>query len=99
MFESAIEEVLKFTRPLHCIVRSYSGLISPGAGTFFFVNDSGVAVTCKHIAELIPGAETINQTFIKFKNERDKLANDNKYGRHLQGLELKYKYNKETTVQ
>jgi hypothetical protein len=99
MFESAIEEVLKFTRPLHCIARSYNGLISPGSGTFFFVNGSGVAVTCKHIAELIPGAESINQTFMKFKIERDKLPKDNKYGRHLRGLELKYRYDKETTIQ
>jgi hypothetical protein len=99
MFESAIEEVLKFTRPLHCIVRSYNGLISPGSGTFFFVNGTGVAITCKHIAELIPGAENINQTFLKFKNERDKLAKDNKYARHLQGLEVKYSYNKGSTIQ
>ena len=99
MFESAIEKVLQFTRPLHSITRTYGGLVSPGTATFFFVNDTGVAVTCKHVLDLIPAADNINQAFLKFKTERDKLPMDNKHRQHLQGLELKYKYNKETTVQ
>lgn len=99
MFESAIEKALKFTRPLHTISRTYNGLVSPGSATYFFVNDSGVAVTCKHVSNLIPHAENLNNTFLKFKAERDKLPKDNKYRRHLQGLEAKYKYSKETTVQ
>jgi Trypsin-like peptidase domain len=99
MFESAIEKVLQFTRPLHSITRTYGGLVSPGTSTFFFVNDAGVAITCKHVVNLIPSAENLNQTFLKFKAERDKLPKDNKYRQHLQGLEAKYKYSKETTVQ
>src|SRR4051794_7750721 len=99
MFESAIENVLKFTRPLHNITRTYGGLISPGTATFFFVNDSGAAVTCKHVSNLILAAENINQAFLRFKTERDKLLKDDKYRRNLQGLETKYKYSKETTVQ
>jgi hypothetical protein len=99
MFESAIEKVLKFTRPLHSITRTYGGLVLPGTSTFFFVNDTGIAITCKHVADLIPSADNLNQTFLKFRAERDKLPKDNKYKRHLQGLEGKYKYSKETTVQ
>ena len=99
MFESAIENALKFTRPLHTISRTYGGLILPGTATLFFVNDAGVAITCKHVVNLIPAADNINKTFLKFKDERNKLAKDNKYKRNLQGLELKYKYNSETTVQ
>jgi len=99
MFESAIENALNFTRPLHSISRTYGGLVSPGTATFFFVNDKGVAITCKHILNLIHSADTINQTFLKFKAERDKLPRDNKFKRHLQGLEGKYKYNNETAVQ
>jgi hypothetical protein len=99
MFESAIENVLKFTRPLHSIARTYAGLISPGTSTFFFVNDKGVAITCKHVLNSIVAADTINQGFLKFRAERDKLPKDNKFKRNLQGLEIKYKYNKETTVQ
>jgi Trypsin-like peptidase domain len=99
MFESAIEKVSQFTRPLHTISRTYSGLVLPGTATLFFVNDRGVAITCKHVANLIPFADKINADFFKFKTERDKLPKDNKYSRNIKGLELKYKYAQETMVQ
>lgn len=99
MFESAIEKVLQFTRPLHTISRTYGGLLLPGTATFFFVNDAGVAITCKHVASLIPAAENMNQQFLKFKEERNKLAKDNKHRKNIQGLEAKYKYSKESSVQ
>ncbi len=99
MFEPAIEKILKFTRPMHTISRTYGGLVLPGTSTFFFVNDSGVAVTCKHVLNLIPAADNINQSYFKFKAERDKIPTDGKYKKNLQGLELKYKYTPETTVQ
>ena len=99
MFEKTIENISQFTRPMHTITRSYAGMISPGTATFFFVNDNGVAITCKHIANLILAAENINQGYLKFKIERDQLMKDNKFARNLKGLELKYKYRNETTVQ
>ena len=91
MFEPAIDNILQFTRPLHSISRTYGGLILPGTSTFFFVNDKGVAVTCKHVMNLIPAADDINRTFSKFKEERERIPRDNKYKRNLQGLEIKYK--------
>jgi hypothetical protein len=99
MFERAIEKTLEFTKPLHSISRSYGGLVMPGTSTFFFVNDRGVAVTCKHVVNLIPSADVINQSFLKFKEERDKIARDGNFKKNLKGLELKYKYNSETTIQ
>jgi Trypsin-like peptidase domain len=99
MFESAIEKVLQFTKPLHTISRTYGGLVLPGTSTFFFVNDTGVAITCKHVLDIIHSAESINQHFFNFKRERDNLAKDNKHRKHLEGLEIKYKYSRETTVQ
>ena len=99
MFEPAIEKILQFTRPLHSISRTYGGMVLPGTSTLFFVNDRGVAITCKHVVNLIPAADEINLAYTKFKAERDQLAKDGSYKRKLQGLELKYKYNKETTVQ
>jgi hypothetical protein len=99
MFEKAIEKALGFTKPLHTISRTYGGLIIPGTATLFFVNDSGVAVTCKHVMNLIPTADNLNLTYSKFREERNNLVKDNKYKRNLNGLELKYKYNSETTVQ
>ena len=99
MFEETIENISQFTRPMHTITRSYGGMISPGTATFFFVNDHGVAITCKHIADLILAAENINQGFSKFKAEKDQLSKDAKFARNIKGLELKYKYSNETTVQ
>jgi len=99
MFETAIEKMLQFTRPMHTISRSYGGLIMPGSATFFFVNDKGVAITCKHVANMIAAAENMNQNFLKFKTEREKLPKDGKHNQHLKGLELKYKYAKDNTVQ
>ena len=99
MFEPAIEKILQFTRPLHTISRTYGGLVLPGSATFFFVNNNGVAVTCKHVLNLIPAADNINQGFLHFKAERDKIPRDGKYKKNLQGLEMKYKYTAETTVQ
>ncbi len=99
MFESAIEKVLKFTRPLHTISRTYGGLVSPGTSTFFFVNENGVAVTCKHVLNLIPTADNSNKKWMQFRGERDKLPKDSKYQKNLKGLEIKYKYSKETAVQ
>jgi hypothetical protein len=99
MFIKAIEEVNKFTRPLHTITRNYAGLISPGTSTFFFVNEAGVAVSCKHVLNMILQADQINNQFNLFKADLAKLPKDNKYRKNLAGLELKYKFKKETAVQ
>ena len=99
MFESAIDNVLQFTRPLHTISRTYGGLILPGSSTFFFVNNNGVAITCKHVLDLIPAADNINQSYLQFKAERERIPKDGKYKRNLQGLEIKYKYNADSTIQ
>lgn len=99
MFIKAIEDVDKFTRPLHTITRNYAGLISPGASTFFFVNEDGVAITCKHVLNLIAQSDAINSQFNLFKADLAKLPKDNKFKKNLLGLELKYKLKKETTVQ
>jgi hypothetical protein len=99
MFESAIEKISQFTRPLHTISRNYGGLVFPGTSTFFFVNNKGVAITCKHVANMIPAAENMNAAYSKFKTEKNKLAKDGNYNRNLKGLELKYKYNKDEVVQ
>src|SRR3954463_16014216 len=99
MFEPAIEKILQFTRPLHTISRTYGGLVLPGSSTFFFVNDHGVAITCKHVMELIPTADNINQQYEQYKAERNRIPNDAKYKRNIQGLQMKYKSLPETTVQ
>lgn len=100
MFISAIERVANYTRPIHTIMRTYGGKqLIPGAATIFFVNEEGYAVTCKHVVEMMMAANTVNATYNNFKAERQSIAQDGKFKAHLKGLELKYKYNADTTIQ
>jgi len=100
MFVNAIKEVTKFTRPLQTITRAYGNKhITPGLSTLFFVNEMGTAVTCKHVSQLIIASEQRNKQFLDFKAEVAKLPKDHTFKRNLKGLEIKYKYKKDTTVQ
>lgn len=99
MFVKAIEKVSQFTRPIHTITRNYNDeIVTPGAASLFFINELGYAITCKHVAVMILQADTINNYYKQFKEERD-LLSGNKYNRKLRELEAKYKFKKEITVQ
>ena len=99
MFVTAIEEVDKFTRPIHTITRTYGGLISPGSATLFFVNEHGVAITCKHVAQHILDSDPVNLKYKSFKTEKDHLLQDNKFKGKLIGLESKYAFKRESVIQ
>ncbi|MFT3908734.1 MAG: serine protease [Ferruginibacter sp.] len=100
MFISAIEKAGQFTRPIHTLIRAYGGKqILPGAATIFFVNENGYAITCKHVAELIAAANNINTNYDRFKKERQAIPQDGKFKSQLKGLELKYKFLPETSIQ
>lgn len=99
MFVEAIEKVDTFTRPIHTITRSYNGLLVAGTSTLFFVNEDGVAITCKHVIESIVQSDVINNKYMKFKAERDKLIKDVSFKDRLKELEQKYSFGEETIVQ
>ena len=68
MFADAIEKVGEFTRPIKTITRNYKEpAIIPGLATLFFVNDDSCAVTCKHVAQQIIHAQTVNKQYAEFK--------------------------------
>lgn len=95
MFVNAIEEIQKFTRPIHTIVRHYhNSIIQPGAATLFFVNELGVAITCKHVLEQLVAEKSINIAYDNFKVEKKALGakTDGKYKKKLKELEAKYNY-------
>lgn len=75
MFVSAIERAGEFTRPIHSIVRYFGSTdVHPGAATLFFVNADGWALTCRHVAKQLVGAEQLAQRYQAFKAERDALG-------------------------
>ncbi|MBK9402328.1 MAG: trypsin-like peptidase domain-containing protein [Bacteroidetes bacterium] len=100
MFVKAIEEINRCTRPIHTIMRNYgSNKVWPGASTLFFVNNEGIALTCRHVAEHLLHAEKINQQYLLFTQARFRLKKDEHYDSHLSELELQYNYNHETMIQ
>lgn len=101
MFVNAIEEIQKFTRPVHTIVRHYqNNFIQPGAATLFFVNELGVAITCKHVLEQLIAEHVINSKYTNFKAEKKLLGTkiDGKYKKKLKELETKYNYTSHEVV-
>jgi Trypsin-like peptidase domain len=99
MFVNAIEEVSKFTRPIHTITRNYKEtLVSPGAATLFFVNEEGCAITCKHVIDLIGNRQAINENYKKFQLEKNQIGK-NKYNQRLKTLEEKYNFKEDTIIQ
>lgn len=99
MFVKAIEEIDKFTKPIHTITRTYGGLLSPATSTMFFVNEEGVAVTCKHVLELFTQGELLNNNYNAFKLEKAALPRNGKYNKKLKELEGKYGLNKDSIIQ
>lgn len=99
MFVEAIEEVGRFTRSLHTISRNYQdNVVDPGAATFFFVNEFGDAVTCRHVMEVIGNRPAINARFDQFKSQLAQIGK-NKYNQRLRALEDEYNYKVGSMVQ
>ncbi|HEX7906410.1 MAG TPA: trypsin-like peptidase domain-containing protein [Chitinophagaceae bacterium] len=100
MFVNAIEEVGKFTRPIHTITRNYKEtLVNPGAATLFFVNEEGCAITCKHVIDLVGNRQAINDQYAKFKEEKSKIGKNNNYNQRIKALEEAYKYKADSLIQ
>jgi hypothetical protein len=100
MFVKAIEEISKFTRPIHSIMRSYgSNKVFPGASTLFFVNQDGAAITCRHVAEHLVHADKLNQQYLLFSQSRFRLKQDEFKQQNLAQLEQQFNYNSDTIVQ
>lgn len=100
MFENAIEKISGFTRPIHFITRKYqSREITPGTATLFFVNDDGVAITCKHVLNDILAANEINRKYREFAGKRDTLPSGSQRNAVLKQLNRDYNYDINSTVE
>ena len=101
MFVKAIEEIQNFTRSVHTIMRHYhNDFIQPGTATLFFVNELGVAITCRHVLDLLVQENNINAHYARFKEEKLLLGvkKDGNYKKKLKELELKYNYTSHESV-
>lgn len=99
MFVEAIKKTSEFTRPIHMITREYgSDMVIPGAATLFFVNELGVAITCKHVAEIIAKADNVNNQYSQFRNEKGSLQKKH-YKTKLKEIEKRYYYQSNITIQ
>ncbi|TDQ16273.1 trypsin-like peptidase [Algoriphagus boseongensis] len=75
MFVEAILSVAQFTRSIHSISRNFgSQRVERGAATLFFINEEGWALTCKHVAEWIAQADTINRRLDQYQRESRGLS-------------------------
>lgn len=99
MFRTAIETVGAFTRPIHFISNVYGEKeVRPGAATLFFVNDEGVAITCKHVSSLIRQEAIISKQYLEFQNEKNSLNKSASYNKKIKELKQRYGYDKDDNV-
>lgn len=100
MFVDAIQHISQFTRPIQSLIRTYgSKSPRPGLSTLFFVNEEGVAVTCKHVANLITAANQKLQQYREFKEKLEALNRDHSFESAFEGLIKAYGYTEDTVVQ
>jgi len=93
MFKTAIEKVGGFTRAIHFISNNYgSKEILPGAATLFFVNEEGVAITCKHVSSLLRQSGEISNKYAAFLEEKKQLTISGSYNKKLKELKARYGY-------
>jgi hypothetical protein len=91
MFVNAIEEVAKFTMPIQTIERVYgSENVRPGAATLFFVNEEAVAITCNHVASLIPEGDKLLHQYSAFNQAKHALAKSGSYNKKVKELIAEY---------
>lgn len=100
MFADAIEIAESYTRSVHFIMRNYKSTeVIPGTATLFFVNDEGVAVTCKHVADELLKCNGICESYRQFKEDVAKVPNDAKRKAAIKRIEQNRGFNSQITAQ
>lgn len=100
MFADAIDKNKKHTRSVHFISRLFNSTeVVPGTATLFFVNDDGVAITCKHVADELLKCKRINNLYAAYKDELSLLPKDSTYDVQADAVSHKYGYTTDITAE
>jgi hypothetical protein len=92
MFVKAIERASGFLRPVHSVVRYYNETrVKPLAFNIIFVNEYGVAITARHVAENLEKLRDAKAQYSSFLMEKAKITGKAKVT-GLRNLETKYGY-------
>ncbi len=92
MFVKAIEKASGYFRPIHVLYRYYNETeLRKMAFNIIFVNEYGVAITAKHVAERIEQLTSAHDNYLSFLSEKGKLSGTTKSTK-LKSLETKYGY-------
>ncbi|GHB52979.1 trypsin-like peptidase domain-containing protein [Mongoliitalea lutea] len=96
MFVEAIQKVAGFTRAIHTISRTYaSNQVIPGAATLFFVNELGVAITCKHVIQWLAQGRTLQSRYQEFAAKKRVT----KHPKKIKELEVAYRFKEHSIIQ
>jgi hypothetical protein len=95
-FTNSIKTVKEYTRSIRTVTKSFGqNEPIPGSGTMFFVNDDGVAITCKHISNVLKHVQSVNQKWDDFLKDKGTIKRKSQE----KGLAKKYGFTNETTIQ
>ena len=73
MFVKAIEKVSRFVRPICFVERLNNDELISGTATIFFVNDEGVAITCKHVVNMLINFDKLKNNRLENSNYKDAI--------------------------
>lgn len=92
MFAKALDKASGFLRPVHSVYRYYNeAVVNKTAFNIVFVNESGVAITARHVAERMEKLTGAHDHYRSFLREKEKLRGTNKSS-GLRRLETEYGY-------
>ena len=100
MFADAIEKTSKFTRSIHFISRRFDSTeVIPGTATLFFVNDEGVAITCRHVTKELGKCKRINEMYQQYKDELALIPKGETRDAQVEAITSKFGYTPSVTAQ
>lgn len=73
MFVKSIENISRFVRPICFVERLNNDELISKTATLFFVNDEGVAITCKHVANTLINIDKLKNKKLENTDYKDAI--------------------------